>query len=211
MQGIAIRLAPFANGRAHFHRIGGNAVLNNVQPGNMRGSGNGCIGRVFVANFPQEDIVGRMLGPNRRCTGRNSGCDACNGGKLGEVHFYGVSSGAGLLAGFGHDKGNAIAHKAHPVFGKQQARGFQRSGKRHDAGNFTIGRKVIRGVNCKHARHRLCGRRVHRSDFRMAIGAAQGRAKGRAGKLDIIGVNAGASQQPRIFYPLHGFSHARLA
>ncbi len=164
------------DGRAGFHGVRHQALVDQLDPGHMVGALEGLIGRGLVANFPIETGVTRRLRPKLRrgVFGGIFGGDDSWQHRIGYRDFFGGIP-RNIQGGCNDDSDN-VADEAHPALGQNRPRRFDhRFAVR--LGDAPADRQpadlICRDFRpCQHLDHavaRLGGGDVDVAKFRMAV------------------------------------------
>ena len=192
------------------HRGRGHPVDDEFVPDDMRGMGEGGVGRRLVAfEIDKRDVVGAVV-PDPRCAGlhRISGRDDRRHRLVFDHDQFGRVR--RLMGALGNHKSNVIPDPAHPVL--DQCRVARPIGRRTVAplvagrrGQVTPTRSfpIRPGQHREHARRGLGGGRVDRSDPGLRMRRAQHIAKHHPRQHHVVDISPAAAQQPRILEPRH--------
>ena len=125
---------------ADLHRGGGDAVLDDGQPRDVRRARERRVGRGRVAGVPVEHRVRRRVGPDlRRAVGHRL-VKRGDRGQLVEVDLDRLHALPRRLAALRDDEGDGVADEAHGVAGEEGPGRLDRAGERRLAGqNAVIG------------------------------------------------------------------------
>jgi hypothetical protein len=112
VQRVLVRGAVVAGvGGARLHGVGDQAVVDQVQLGDVRGAGEGGVHRGLVAQRPLVAVVVGRLVVQRRALGGGAHVDHRR--QLLVVHLHQLGGVLGLLQRVGHHHGHVVAHVAH--------------------------------------------------------------------------------------------------
>ena len=206
-----------ADAAARLHRRGGHAVDDEFVPDDVRGIGEGGIGRRLVAfEIDKRDIVGAIL-PDAwrarldRIGGRDAGRQRL---VLDRDQFGRVRR---LMGALGDDKGDVIADPAHPVLDQGRV---ARPKSRQTVAPFvprgggqvtpTRGLPICPRQYRQHARRGFGRGRIDRADPGMRMRRAQHMAKYHPRQHHVVDIAAAAAQKPRILEPRHRLPQRKL-
>jgi hypothetical protein len=202
-----------ADRAARLHAGRGHAVDNEAVLDDVRGLGEGGVGRGLVADqLDEADVVGAAV-PDLR----GAGFDRLGGGDnrrqrivIDLNQFGGVLR---LRIGFGDDEGDRIADPAHAVLGQHRIR--RREHRRAVAALEAAMRRqfaqarflpVGRGDDGEHAGRGFRRRSIDCVDFGVAVRRAQHHAESHAGIDDVVDIAAAPLHQPRILEARHALT-----
>ena len=212
VEGVVLAaLVVVAHRRARLHRIGNQAVVDEVERGDMGGAGEGGVGRRLVPEMPLEHRVLRRDLMHLR------------GARLARVPGHGdrrqhvVVDDDGLrriLGGgesVGDDHRHMVAHVAHLALreGRMRPRLHRRAvlGMDHPAADQPadlVGGQILAGEDRHHPRHGRRGGLVDAVDRGMGVRRAEEVGVGLARTVDVVGVAALADEVAAVLAPLHG-------
>ena len=165
--------------------IGSDAVVDQLEPGDLRRAIEGARAGVPVAHLPvQGDVAGRLVPkPRRPGLDRGRGAGDAGQGLIGNLDQ--LRRVVRRRPAFGHHEGDRLAQISDPVLGEQRLRWRDRSrsalGRRAaGAGQAAqaVGHGVGAGQHGENARGFLRRRGIDSADFGMGVGRAQDLAVG---------------------------------
>ncbi len=212
---LVIGAAVAADGRARLHGVGNQAVVDQVQLGDVGSTGEHGIHGSLVADGPfvavvvGGDVVHHRAG---HAAGRRVGHQH-HGGQRVVVHLHQLGRVARLLQRLGHDHGDLVAHVAHGV---QRQDGMRRllhglavgAGDQPAAGQAVdlVGRHVGAREHADDAGRgpgRVGGHGAH---TRMRVRRAHEHRMGLGGQRDVVGVLARAREEAVVLLALDGLA-----
>ena len=210
-------LVPFADRRARLHRVDDNAVVDEVDCGDVRRLREGGIDRRRIAEQEVEGhVAGRLVVELRRAFG-DGVLKLHHGRQRLDVEHNGFGGIAGRGRCLGDDKGDRIADIAHPVDGQGRPRRLPhrravpvlaREPARQEA---VPGRHDIPpGHNSENAGHRHRRLAVDAAEDAVGVGAADEDAVSLARHGEIVGVAALAAHEGRVLVAGHRLADAEL-
>ena len=205
---LAGRTVELADRRTRLHRIGNEAIVDEVELDHPRRLGEGGIDRGQVAEAPVVAEVARHIGKDQRRAGLQCVCRIDNGGFLDEIDVQLVGRLARLFEGLGDDDRDRVADMAHTI---DRERGMRRlchrravfrmdlpaAGQPADA----VSHHVLPGeYGGDPGRLRRCGG-VDARYPRMRMRAAQDVGVELMRAVDVVGVGALSGQEAVILTP----------
>ena len=205
----------YADRRARLHRVHDHAAVDELEPGNVRGLGEGGGHLLAVAEvIVERDIAGRFVVDERRARARRF-LRPHHGRQRIDVDLDRLGGVLCLQQGVGDDEGHGITDEADLV-GRQCRPWGPLHGRavpvveRDDAFERAIGGKIGAGIDAEHARHVARRRRIDALDHAMGNAAADHHGIGFAGELDVVGVAALSTHQHRVFGAPHRLADAEF-
>ena len=178
------------------------AVVDDIEPGDVRGAGERLLGRRGVAELPVEDQVVGAGFVDLRSAGfqRRRGVHHRRQHVVVDVHRGGCI--LGLSPGFGDDRQNGLADEAHAPDRQRRVRAhFHRRpilGMDHPAANDVgdaAGCQFLAGMDRDHPRHLRRRSGVDRLDRGVGVRRAdEDRMRG-VGRQHVVGIPAGAGDE----------------
>ena len=201
----AVRLHRGEAGAA-LHRIGDDAVVDDLQFHDAGGPGERRLDRRLVALLPVEAEVARRLVPHPRAVRLQRLRRAGDRGAVVVIDHHQFRRVAGGLRRLRHHHGDRIADMAHAALRQRRAgrgdvggavalRQRRRAGDRLDA----VRLQVRDGEDAQDARLRRRLRDVDAADVGMGVGGAHEHRVALAGKRHVVGVAPAARQQACVF------------
>ena len=202
-----LALVPFADRRAGLHRIGNEAIVDEVDLRDVLRRREGRVGRGLVAEMPVVDCVVRrdiVNDGSRRLRFREID-DRRQDFVVDLDQFRRILR---LRQGVGDDDGDMVAHIAHFALRKRRMRTrlHRRSVLGHDhpaADQPADAGDVVAREDIDHTRRRLRGRRVDAADIGMRMRRPQEPGMRLARTVDVIDIAALAGDEPEIFLAAH--------
>ena len=201
---IAGRRIEATQRRARLHGIRDQAVVDDVERGDVGGAVEGGLRRRPVAEFPVIAEVVRCGLVELVGAGRPRHVD--HGRQFVEVHAHRLGSVARRLRRFRDDDPVWLAHVVDALYRERRVRRLDhvRAVPRlHQPAAWqvadAVGRQIRAGVDRKHAGHRKGRTRIDRAHLRPRMGRAQKDRMGLSGLIDVVGVAAPARDEAEIF------------
>ena len=197
--------AVVADGGTRLHGVGDQAIVRQVQLGDVRSAGKSGIDLRLVAQRPVVAmVVGRGIVQGRGLGGLGHVDD---GAEHLVVHINQLGSVFGLFQRLGHHHGDVVTHVAHFV---QRQDGVWRllHGLAVGAGDQPAARQaanlgvchVLANQYIDHAGCGLCGLDVDALDACMRMRRTHKHCVGLAGDVDVVGVLAAAGEKAIVFF-----------
>ena len=193
---------------ARLHGVGDQAVVDEVELGDVRGLGERGIDIGLHADFPVVDQVARRLGMDlgRALVERLGEIDV--GGLHVVVDLDRLGGVLGLVVAVGHDHGDRVADIAHRIDRHHRMRrrlvrlavlvlDHPAADQAADLGVD----QVLAGEDLDHARHLLGRRGVDALDLGVGVRRTQEVGVGRARERQIVDIAAGSGQEALVFRP----------
>jgi hypothetical protein len=218
VEGIAVLAGfPQADRAARLHEMRVDPADHIAPFDDVRGAGEGRLGRRLVAALEQIGDVVRALLPDRVSAGGRVG-------GVGDRREYLVTDVdqlggvLGLRQSFRDDEGDRLAYIAHPPLGETEmgAPEHRRAVrplalKRHPHPAHIRGGEVIAGVDRQHPGRGLRRGHIDPTDRRMRMRRAQHIGMGLAGQIEIVLEAAVAAEQPLVLEAPHRLPYSELA
>ena len=208
----AARRVKVGNGVARLHRVRHDAVVDEIERGDVRGLGEGGVGRLGVAEVVvpvEHQVAGNMI-EQPRCIGS----ERVRGIGHRRQHIVLDLDGLGGVArgghGLGHDKGDRLTDVSHLALrqhrtGRVVARRAVAIDEWHQAADVaeTVGARVLAGRHEQHAGHAPRRGGVDTLDVRVGHRRAQHERLRRVRQIDVVGVAALPGNETQIFVTPH--------
>ena len=195
---------------ADLHRVRDQALVHDPLADDDFGAIDGGIGARLVADRPLEDDVVRRVLVELRGAGLDRLVGVDHGGQRLVIDDDRLERIDRLGLGLGDDGSDALTGPLDAVGGQSPRRVDVVLDARAAAGRPGHRHRVVRDVGADedrdHAGHRLGRGRVHGSDVRVRVGAAQDGHVGHRGELDVVDVVAGTGDEARILDALDASS-----
>ena len=204
-----------ANRRPRLHGIGHQAIVDDVELGDVARPGEGGIRRGLVADVPVEDgIAGRLLMHLRRALGlRPAGLRI--GGEHLVVDHDRLGRVLGLRQGLGDHHGDMVADIANLALrqhrmgtGAHRRAVLRMDHPAADEPSHLVGRDILAGEDGDHAGHGPGLGGIDALQGRVGMWRAQEIGIGLAGAVDVVGVLALADQKAVVLFAAHGRADA---
>ena len=204
-----------ADRRARLHRVHHQAAVDELEPRDVRGLGEGGGHLLGIAVVIIERDVARALVMEERRAGARGLLRPDHRGQRIDIELDRLGGVLRLQQRLGHDEGDRIADEAHLVGGQRRPRRLVHRGavavvERHDAFERAVAGEVGAGIDAEHARHLARGRDVDALDHAVRDAAAHDHRIGLAGELDVVGVAAGSAHQRRVLGARHRLADAEF-
>ena len=175
------------------------------------------LGGGFVTNLPVESEVVRHIRPNQNAAFVHRGRQVGDAGENIVIDLDRLGRVPRLLNGVSDDEGDGVADVAYGALGQNRMwrRGLGGAvtifdqggaGQRTDA----LGREVGCGVDAGDARQSRCCSDVEPGDGGRRMRATQHDSEQHAGQHDVVGVAAGAFEQPGVLHAADGLGEAEF-
>jgi hypothetical protein len=212
---VVVGAAVAGVGATRLHRVGRQAVVAELQRGDVRRGLEGLGHAVLVADAPQITlVVGRFVVHRGDGVERAGRIDDRRQFVVIDLDQFGCR--LGLLVGFGHHHGDPIAHVAHLGVGQHRVFGlFHRRAvevvDQPAARQATDGLEVLAGVHAQHAGRGRGGGSVDALQARMRVRRAQEIGVCLLRQRDVVGVLTAAGQKAGVFAAGNGLADETLA
>ncbi len=215
---VARALVVFRRRGARLHGVGDQAIVDDVDLGDVRGLGEGGVDIGLHADFPVIDQVARRFGGvdlGRALVERVGEIDV--GRLLLVVDLDRLGGVLGLVVAVGHDHRHRVADIADGVDRHHRMRRrlvrlavlVLDHPAADQAADLGVG-DVLAGEDRDHARHRLGGRGVDALDLGVGVRRTQEVRVGRARERQVVDIAAGAGQEALVFRPLDPGAYSGL-
>ena len=201
-----------ANDGAWLHRVGGQAVVDQVQLGDMGRTGKGRIDSGFFADRPFVAMVVGGFGVQSRGLAGIAHID--DSGQNVVFDFHQFSGILGLFQRFCHHHGHVVAHIAHFAVGQNRVRWLLHGLATGVGDQPATGQAVDFGVhhiravqNGHHPGRGQCGRLVNAHNVGMRMGRAHKHRVRHVLHANVIGVVACTGQETVVFLAAQGFAN----
>ena len=214
---VARALVVFRRRGARLHGVGDQAIVDDVDLGDVRGLGEGGVDIGLHADFPVIDQVARRLRVDLGCA-----LVECLGEiDVGCLHVVvdldRLGGVLGLVMAVGHDHRHRVADIAHGVDRHHRMRRrlvrlavlVLDHPAADQAADLGVG-DVLAGEDRDHARHRLGGRGVDALDLGVSVRRAHEVRVGRACERQVVDIAARAGEEAMIFLPLDPGAYSGL-
>ena len=195
-----------ADGAARLHRIGRQAVVHQLDLGDMGGRGKGLFRRCLVAKFPVVAQVAGRIGMHLRCAGLECGTHIDHRSQDFVIDFDDFA-GIARLAGAARDHhGHQVADISHMVDGDDVVTRclvwialLVLDRPAADQPADLVGSHILAGVDGDDTGHLACGIGVDRPDFRERMRRPQEHGVKLTRAIDVICVMALTRNEAEIF------------
>ena len=215
---LVARSVVAADGRARLHGVGDEAVVDQVELGDVRGAGKRGIDSALVADGPLVAVVvgGDVVQGRAGHTASRGIGHADHGGQHVVVHLHQLGRVARLLLREGHDHGHMVAHVAHLAL-RQDGVLWLLHGLAIGAGDEpatgqavdVVGRHIGAGEHAQHAGRGLGGVHLDAVDLGVGVRRAHEHRMALRGQHHVVGVLARAGEEAVVLLALKRFADVR--
>ena len=208
----AARRVKVGNGVARLHRVRHDAVVDEIERGDVRGLGEGGVGRLGVAEVVvpvEHQVAGNMI-EQLRCTGSERVRGIGHRRQHIVLDLDGLSGVARGGHGLGHDKGDRLTDVSHLALRQHRTRRVMARravavDERHQTADVaeTVGARVLAGRHEQHAGDAPRRGGVDTLDVRVGHRRAQHERLRRVRQIDVVGVAALPGDETQIFVTPH--------